>query len=103
MADPFKLQRYPFEQTAIQDAPDQSGLYVLWEGDELTYIGSVGPPGLTIRQRLLEHWSKRDHCGCKPTHYSWHLAIHHAELHDDWLSRHAAVFQALPRCNKGPL
>ena len=99
MADPFKLQRYPFDEQALQSAPDQSGLYVLWEGDELTYMGSAGPPGPTIRQRLLEHWSERDR-SCSATHYSWRLALHHTELLDDWLSRHAAIFQALPRCNR---
>ena len=99
MADPFKLPRYPFEERAIQGAPDESGLYMLWEGDELTYIGSAGPPAL-IRPRLLEHWGRSMRGPCKPTHYSWRLALHPAELHEDWLSRHAAIFQALPRCNR---
>ena len=100
MTAPFKLQRYPFDRRVIQGAPNEAGLYVLWESDELTYIGSVEPPGLTIRQRLLEHWSGRNHCACKPTHYSWRLALYPAELHEDWLRLHSATFQALPRCNK---
>ena len=69
----FDMHRYPFDARVIHGAPEEPGVYVLWEGTEATYIGTA-EPGMTIKRRLLDHLSGQNHCGCRPTHYSWRLA-----------------------------
>jgi len=94
----FELPRYPFEERVIQGAPEQTGVYVLWEGTEVTFVGSPEP--VTIKQRLLDLWSGRDRCPCQPTHYSWRLARVPVLLKRELLSEHQLELAALPRCNR---
>lgn len=96
----FELRRYPFLAAVIDGAPHEAGVYVLWEGDELTYIGAAGPGGMTIRSRLLEHLGGQDHCSCSPTHYSWRLARFPHILEREFLGQHKVKLQDVPRCNK---
>jgi len=96
----FELRRYPFLPAVIEGAPEQAGVYVLWEGDELTYIGAAGPGTMTIKSRLLEHLRGEDHCSCSPTHYGWRLARHPQALERELLDQHQAKLQDAPRCNK---
>ena len=96
----FELRRYPFDEPVIQGAPDEVGVYVLWEGTEITYVGSVGPRGMTIKQRLLDHWSGRNHCPCRPTHYSWRIALDPGLMERELLHEHRHKLAGLPRCNR---
>jgi hypothetical protein len=91
-----ELPRYPFEGRIIQGAPDVTGVYVLWEGSEITYVGLVP----AIRQRLLDLWTGRCRCPCRPTHYSWRLAVAHGSVEQEMLGEYQNEFAALPRCNQ---
>ena len=96
----FELRRYPFSTAVVEGAPEEAGVYVLWEGDELTYIGTAGPGDMTIRSRLMEHLLGQDHCSCSPTHYSWRLARFPQVLEREFLGQYKAQRQDMPRCNK---
>jgi hypothetical protein len=95
----FELKRYPFTEYVIGGAPEESGIYVLWENEELTYIGTAGPGGMTIKSRLLDHMRGHDHCSCTPTHYGWRLARNPKPLEQELLAEYQSRFAAHPRCN----
>jgi len=94
------MYRYPFATAFIEGAPDEAGVYVLWEGNEVTYIGTAGPGAMTIRSRLVEHIRGQHHCSCNPTHYSWRLARFPQVAERELLSLHKLHFQDVPRCNR---
>jgi excinuclease UvrABC nuclease subunit len=95
----LELTRYPFAGYAIKGAPDDPGVYLLWEAEELAYVGTA-PHGATLRSRLTDHLEKRSQCDCKPTHYSWRLARNPKLLEKELLDQHRQKFERLPRCNK---
>lgn len=94
------LVRYPFADYAINGAPDDPGVYVLWEREELTYIGQAAEGSSTIRSCLLDHFYLRRRCVCKPTHYSWLLGGDTQRREREMLLEHLQRFEVLPRCNK---
>jgi hypothetical protein len=94
------LARYPFAAYAIGGAPDDPGVYILWEGDELTYIGVATGSGATIKSCLLEKLEKRERCNCSPTHYSWRLGVNLRLLERELLEKYERHTRGLPRCNK---
>jgi hypothetical protein len=98
----FEMHRYPFDARVIQGAPAEPGVYVLWEGTEVTYIGTA-EPSMTIKQRLLDHLSGQNHCGCRPTHYSWRLAPNPGMVERELLGQYRHKLAALPRCNQAGL
>src|SRR5581483_8314071 len=91
--------KYPFSETYIGQAPDDAGVYWLWRGPDLIYVGMTAD-GTTIRSRLRDHFYGRS-CACssEATHYLWHLAQRPAE-------RRAQILKALeltdrmPPCNR---
>jgi hypothetical protein len=93
-----ELIRYPFATYAIAAAPDEPGIYILWERGELTYIGSTAGDA-TIRSILSEHLADPAKCPCRPTHYSWRLARQPRFAEYVLLKDHLERFRALPRCN----
>jgi len=94
-----ELIRYPFAAYAIAAAPDEPGIYILWERNELTYIGSSAGDA-TLRSILLEHLVHPAKCPCRPTHYSWRLARQPKFAEYLLLKDHLERFQTLPRCNR---
>jgi hypothetical protein len=94
-----ELIRYPFAAYAIAAAPDEPGIYILWERGELTYIGSTAGDA-TIHSILLDHLANPGKCPCRPTHYSWRLARQPKFAEYLLLKDHLERFQTLPRCNR---
>jgi hypothetical protein len=101
LAEPTRpARRYRFARIVISGAPQEAGVYTLWDGDEIIYYGRAdgksGGGGSTIRSRLLAHYYEDRK---RPTHYSWEVcpdpAAREAELLDD----HARSFGRLPRHN----
>lgn len=93
--------RYQFEQSIIASAPKQTGVYWLWEGDEIIFIGRA-TGNATVRSCLRDHHAG-DHGTCTQTasHYGWELdrfpVAREAELLDEFLSEHGRR----PRCMRG--
>jgi len=91
---PITGQKYSFSAWSIAAAPEDSGIYVLWERDELLYVARAH----TIRGQLLEHYARRlaPH---DATHYGWEVvrfpAVREAEVLREW----HALAGKLPRFN----
>jgi hypothetical protein len=83
-------RRYRFSRIVIAGAPDDVGIYALWEDDELVYYGRGA-----IRARLLQHLERRE----RATHYSWELCKDPAEREAALLNEHERAFGRPPRYN----
>jgi hypothetical protein len=98
---PIEKPKYKLTRAMVEAAPDQNGLYALWEDDELIYVGCASISA-TIRERLIEHLGRRL-CPCaeKATHYSWELSLRPAMREVQILEEFLAQFGRMPRCNEG--
>ncbi len=96
---PLASPKYAFKESLIQAAPEDAGVYLLYYGDTMLYVGTAKgqgnpdtPPDTmrdTIRGRLLAHF----HGDLKPdmaTHYRW-------EIHSDPDLRVAELLEMLPK------
>jgi hypothetical protein len=74
---PLASPRYAFKQVVIEGAPDDPGVYALYFGDDLLYIGLAQGRGRenpdTIRSRVMAHLEGE----LKPSlasHYKWEIS-----------------------------
>jgi len=98
---PINGKRYPFVQYAVAGAPPDPGVFALWEGDELIYIGTAQGGAATLHAALTEHLQGLWPCTRSSTHYSWELARNVKMLEQRVLHEFRGSFQRLPRCNQG--
>ncbi|HTM58773.1 MAG TPA: hypothetical protein VL199_00320 [Burkholderiales bacterium] len=98
---PFEMKRYPFSRPILEYAPfDIGGVYVLWEGDEVIYIGRTGS-ATNIRACLLEHLDgKRGDCTRNATHYSWEITLWDAARETELLALFTRENRKDPRCQQ---
>ena len=82
----------------VDGAPEEAGVFALWEGGELIYLGRTAP-GATIRQRLEEHLERRLACTTRASHYSWELSLRPEARELELLRDFTLQFGALPKCN----
>jgi hypothetical protein len=90
-------RRYRFRRIVISGAPDDAGVYALWDGDEVVYYGRSDGDGSTIRSRLLDHYYEGAN---RPTHYSWEVCRDPATREAELLREHERKFGRPPRNNK---
>jgi hypothetical protein len=97
---PLNAPRIEFNMLHVSNAPEDEGVYVLWDGEEIIYIGrAVGR--ITLRRCLSDHCSGYfGYCTQNATHFGWEVArfpiAREAELLDEFRAR----FNALPRCHE---
>jgi hypothetical protein len=92
--------RYPFTRNMIAGAPKDMGVYALWRGDRLIYIGRALGGGTTISSRLNEHMSGAlCDCSRQATHYSWEIVLQPIVRELELLEEHRKAAGALPPCN----
>jgi hypothetical protein len=94
-------RRYRFTRIVIAGAPEDAGIYTLWDGEEVIYYGRAdgrnAGGGSTIRSRLLDHYYANPQ---RPTHYSWELCGNPASREAELLQEHERAFGRLPRYNQ---
>ena len=88
---PEPSRRYRFGRIVLQGAPEDAGVYALWEGEELVYYGRAS----SIRESLLRHYAER----FPATHYSWETCADPAAREAELLREHERMFGRLPRRN----
>lgn len=97
---PISGLKYLFHPHEIANAPTEQGIYMLWDGEELVFIGRAVGRYSTIKSVLSDHCSgfagpctqKATHCGWEVSNYP---AAREAELMDEFMRRH----RRLPRCH----
>ena len=93
-------RRYRFTRIVLLGAPDDAGVYALWDGEELVYYGrAMGKDAggdHTIRSRLLAHFEGQ----LPASHYSWEICADPAAREAELLAEHRRLHGRLPRYNR---
>lgn len=93
-------RRYRFTRIVIAGAPEDAGVYALWDGEELVYYGRADGKnegdGATIRSRLLDHYYDAPN---RATHYGWELCKDPPAREAELLREHERTFGRVPRYN----
>ncbi len=88
---------YTFTADNINKSPDSPGVYVLWKGSELIYIGSSS---LSIRGRLARHYNGDEGwCTRQATQYQRMVTTTPIATERRLLLEHRARYGRLPACN----
>jgi hypothetical protein len=96
---PIASPRYVFTRTMIAGAPDDPGVYALWEKEELIYYGHARGASATIQSCLKQHLAGGNACTKSATHYGWEIAGNPAVREAELLGEFERVNKRLPRCN----
>lgn len=82
-------RRYKFTRIVLQGAPEEPGVYALWDGEELVYYGRG-----VVRSSLFQHLERT-----AATHYSWEICGNPAAREAELLNEYQRTFGRLPRNN----
>jgi len=90
--------RYPFNRRMLEGAPEEHGVYALFEGDELIYVGSAQGE-MTIKTCLLLHQDgAMGSCTMKATAYAWEITRWPSARSNEILAEFFALTRRDPRC-----
>ena len=95
---PIRNPKYRLTRAMVEGAPHEAGVFALWEGDELVYVGRASPDA-SIRAQLLHHLARKCACTVKASHYSWELSLRPATREVEILNEFIAQFGRMPKCN----
>ena len=94
---------YTFNNDNVSRAPSQHGIYILYQGNELIYIGRAIGEGVTIQSRLSAHLrGEEGRCTQSATKYQREILSARAaqEREVNFLNWHKQQYGRLPRCNQ---
>jgi hypothetical protein len=98
---PISGDRYAFTEKNVNNAPDEHGVYALYDGDILIYYGRASGDGVTICSRLQSHFrGDEGPCTQGATHYRREMTESPKHREKELLDEFAARFGRLPRCNE---
>ena len=89
-------RRYRFTRIVFSGAPDDPGVYALWDDEELVYYGRADRGENSIRSRLLDLYYENPK---RATHYSWEVCADPAKREAELLGEHERTFGRPPRLN----
>ena len=99
---PIASPRYALTPTMVSGAPNDPGVYALWENDELIYYGHARGESATIQSCLQQHL--RGETACKgATHYGWEISANPPAREAELLREYQRAHKRLPRCNSTTL
>ena len=95
------LPRYPFTRSAIEFAPEEPGIFGLFDGQELIYVGRADNRGEhSLRALLLLHQDgAMGRCTMNATHYTWEIVMMGTAAREtEILARYFQAHRRQPRC-----
>jgi len=95
------LPRYPFTRAAIEFAPEEPGVFGLFDGQELVYVGRADDRhDRSLRALLIRHQDGAlGDCTMRATHYTWEIVmIGTAARETEILARYFQAHRRQPRC-----
>ena len=94
-------KQFPFTAILVAGAPNDAGVYALWENGELLYIGRANGGRSTVRTLLIDHLAGlHGPCTQRATHYQWEISLTPELREVELLEEYHAQFRRLPRCNR---
>lgn len=98
---PVSGTKYEFTQKNLDNAPDTAGVYALFNGDELIYIGRAQGGTVTIRSRLKDHLSGHEGKGTQgATKYAREETTRPVAREKELLDEYQTQHGRLPRYNE---
>jgi predicted GIY-YIG superfamily endonuclease len=92
-------KRWPFTQAMLEYAPDNPGVYVLWDGDEAIYIGRAQGKESVKKRLLAHHAGSLGECTMKATYYSWAISVWPASMETELFAEFHRQHKRDPRCH----
>src|SRR5687768_18385577 len=80
---PIASPRYALTAVMVSGAPNDPGVYALWENEELIYYGHARGESVTIQSCLKEHLSRQNACTAGATHYGWEISANPPQREPD--------------------
>ena len=97
---PISGDLYDFTEQNVNSAPDQAGVYALYDNGALIYIGRAQGGYVTIRSRLQDHKAGRDGpCTSRATHYRREVTANAVNREKQLIDEYYYSYRQLPRCN----
>jgi predicted GIY-YIG superfamily endonuclease len=94
---PISGDQYTFSSENVSKAPDQSGVYALYQSNSTTYIGRAQE---SIRARLQRHKSGHDgSCTQAADTYRREVTSNPVARERELLEEYKKTYGRLPRCN----
>lgn len=86
---------------ALYSVPEEHGVYVLYEGQELIYIGRAAGVGVTLKSRLTSHnGGYEGPCTQRATSFCYEACHNSPAREVELLEWYKGKFGRLPRCNE---
>ena len=94
-------EHIPFDARAVAEAPASPGVYILYRGDRVIYIGRAAA-GATIRQCLEQHLREAgSRCTRAATEFDYEASRNPVPLYRHYLAVYfGAAGGVLPYCNE---
>lgn len=101
---PLYGKTYRFTRENVDNAPEAAGVYGLYHGEDLIYVGSAAGRTATLRSRLQDHFSgRRGPCTQNATCYKREITASGAARAKELLAEHLTYRRTLPRGNEQEL
>jgi hypothetical protein len=98
---PIGGDRYPRTEKNLKNAPKTHGVYALYEGSRLIYIGRAAGTNVTINSRLNDHARGDDGpCTQAYTHYQREETSNAKAREEQLLEEYKKANGQLPPCNE---
>jgi hypothetical protein len=98
---PISGSKYEFTEKNVNNAPDEHGVYALYDDEILIYHGRAAGDGVAIRSRLQSHFGGDEGpCTRGATHYRREANNSPKHREKELLDEFEAKFGRLPRCNE---
>ena len=95
----LELPRYAFSRQMLEHAPEEPGIYGLFDGDELIYLGRASDREHSIKACLLAHQDgARGECTMRARTYTWEITVWPAEREAAVLAYFRERHRREPRC-----
>ena len=95
---PIASPRYPFTEAAVAGAPDDPGVYALFQDQQIVFYG-IAAGVATIQSRLKAHLSGMIHPD-QATHYAWEIARDPERKRAELLAEHDVLYGRPPIFNR---
>ncbi len=97
---PISGKRYRFTKENVDKSPTKTGVFALYDGAMLIFIGRATDDGATIRTQLQDHQASRATNGTgKATHYRREATTASVSREIELLAEYEAKFGGPPRDN----
>lgn len=95
----LRLPRFAFALAALAVAPEAPGVYALFDGADLIYVGATGTESSrTIHEALMRRYQVESASGAaRATHYTWDITLSSASCEAELLEQFEARHHSLPR------